>query len=432
MNYEETVEYIMGISKFTKKHTLDNTKQLLKELGSPEKKLKIIHVAGTNGKGSVCAYLASLLSQTERKVGLFTSPHLEDIRERIKINGEMISKEIFLEAFQSVEKIANKMEEQGYHYPNFFEFIFAMSLFVFRKEKVEYAVLETGLGGELDATNAVEKPVAAIITSISLDHTDILGDSIEKIAKAKAGIIKPHIPIIFDGNNETAARVIERKAEECLSPNLKITKDSVKISKITEKNIDFYFQSSYYCTSITVPFVAKYQVMNAALAIKALETLEISREISTEQLRSAIINVKWEGRMEQVLDGVILDGAHNEDGVKAFLETANELVKGRKLIILFSALKDKYYKKMIERIATGLSPECIIVTQISNERAASMNELETTFRKYTESEIIAERKIETAFSKALEKKGENGIVFAVGSLYMIGELKGVIRRYYHD
>lgn len=422
----------MGISKFTPKHTLDNTKQLLKELGSPEKKLKIIHVAGTNGKGSVCAYLSSVLLQTGRKVGLFTSPHLEDIRERIKINGEMISKETFLEAFHSVEKIAHKLKEKGYQYPNFFEFIFAMSLLVFRDEQVEYVVLETGLGGELDATNAVEKPIATIITSISLDHTDILGDSIEKIAKVKAGIIKPNIPIIFDGNNETAAKVIERIAKKCHSPSLKITKDSVKISKITEKNIDFYFRSSYYCTSITVPFVAKYQVMNAALAIKALEILEISREISTEKLKSAMLNVKWEGRMEQVLDGVILDGAHNEGGVKAFLETASELIKDRKLIILFSALKDKYYKEMIERITTNLSPDCIIVTQINNERAASINELETTFRRYTESAIIAERKIETAFSKALEKKGQNGIVFAVGSLYMIGELKSVIRRYYHD
>lgn len=422
----------MGIAKFTKSHTLENTKYLLRELGNPEKELKIIHVAGTNGKGSVCTYLASVLSQTGRTVGLFTSPHLEDIRERIKINGEMISKDIFTEAFRKVDAVAKTMEEKGYHYPNFFEFLFAMSLVVFREEQIEYAVIETGLGGELDATNAVKSPIATVITSISLDHTDVLGNTIEEIAKAKAGIIKPEIPVIYDGNNVTAGQVIEQRAKECHSPCLKITKDSVKISKITVKNIDFYYRSSYYCTSVTVPFVARYQVMNAAIAIKTLEALEIRNEISEKKLQDGILNVKWEGRMEQVMDGVILDGAHNEDGVNAFLETANELKQDRKVIILFSALKDKYYQTMIERIALELSPDTIVITEIENERATSLEVLETTFRKYTEKPIIAEEKIENAFSKALEEKGETGLVFAVGSLYMIGELKGVIRRYYYD
>lgn len=422
----------MGISKFTQSHTLENTKKLLKELGSPEKKLKVIHVAGTNGKGSVCAYLASVLSQTGRKIGLFTSPHLEDIRERIRINGDMISEEVFVKAFNKVEMVAQTMEQKGYHYPNFFEFLFAMSLVVFYDEQVEYAVLETGLGGELDATNAVEEPIATIITSISLDHTEVLGNTIQEIAEAKAGIIKPNIPIIYDGNNEVAARVIEKRAKGCHSPCFGITKNSVKNYKITEKNIDFYFSSSYYCTSVTVPFVARYQIMNAALAIKALENLEIREEISVKKLQQGILHVKWEGRMEQVLDGVILDGAHNEDGVNAFIETASEWKQNRKVTLLFSALKDKYYQTMIERISLELNPDSVIITQIQNDRAASIEELKQTFQKYTETQIVAEENIEKAFYKALKLKGDKGLVFAVGSLYMIGELKGVIRRYYYD
>lgn len=422
----------MGISKFTQKHTLENTKKLLKELGNPEKKLKIIHVAGTNGKGSVCAYLASVLAQTKRTVGLFTSPHLEDIRERIKINGEMISKETFLEVFKIVEDAAQRIEAKGYHYPNFFEFIFAMALVVFRKDRIEYAVLETGLGGEKDATNAVECPIATIITSIGFDHMDVLGNTIEEIANAKAGIIKSGIPVIYDGNNEAASLVIEKRAKEYKSPCFRIIKNSFNISKITEKNIDFYFDSRYYCTCITIPFVAKYQAMNAILAIKAIESLEIRREISTQMLQLGMKNVKWEGRMEQILNGVFLDGAHNEDGVQAFLETANELKKKRKTVLLFSALKDKYFEKMIQKIITGVSLDCIVITEIENDRAASLQELETIFRKYTETKIISEERIEKAFSKALEQKGETGLLFAVGSLYMIGELKGIIRRDYYD
>ena len=189
MNYREIVDYIEEIPKFTSK--------------------KVIHVAGTNGKGSVCAYLDSMLRAGGYKVGLFTSPHLVKINERFKINGEMISDERFVKAFEEVQKIIKKAQEDGLDHPSYFETLFLMGMVVFKEANVDYVVLETGLGGRLDATNTVDHPLACIITSISLDHVEYLGDTIGKIAGEKAGIIKPQVPVIYDGHQPEASEVIE-------------------------------------------------------------------------------------------------------------------------------------------------------------------------------------------------------------------------------
>ena len=196
MNYEEAVAYIEDIPRFTTKNSLDHTRECMRRLGHPQKKFRVIHVAGTNGKGSVCAYLDSMLRAGGYKVGLFTSPHLVKINERFKINGEMISDERFVKAFEEVQKIIKKAQEDGLDHPSYFETLFLMGMVVFKEADVDYVVLETGLGGRLDATNTVDHPLACIITSISLDHVEYLGDTIGKIAGEKAGIIKPQVPVI--------------------------------------------------------------------------------------------------------------------------------------------------------------------------------------------------------------------------------------------
>ena len=205
MNYKEIVDYIEEIPKFTSKNPLDHTKELLKRLGNPQNTMKVIHVAGTNGKGSVCAYLDSMLRNGGYHVGLFTSPHLVKINERFKIDGVMVTDEEFIKAFETVREIILQAQQDGLDHPSYFETLFLMCMVIFQKKQVDYVVLETGLGGRLDATNTVDRPLACIITSISKDHVEYLGNTIAEIAGEKAGIIKPGVPVIYDGKNPEAA-----------------------------------------------------------------------------------------------------------------------------------------------------------------------------------------------------------------------------------
>ena len=223
LNYKEIVDYIEEIPKFTTKNPLDHTKELLARLGNPQNQQKVIHVAGTNGKGSVCAYLDSMLRAGGYCVGLFTSPHLVKINERFKINGQMISDDTFVQAFEQIKRIIDEAVAEGLDHPSYFETLFLMGMVIFQKAGVDYVVLETGLGGRLDATNTVDQPLACIITSISLDHVEYLGDTIEKIAGEKAGIIKPKVPVIYDGHNAEAARVIKARAKALDSPSYALT-----------------------------------------------------------------------------------------------------------------------------------------------------------------------------------------------------------------
>ena len=217
MNYEEAVKYISDIPKFTKKNSLEHTKKFLLELNIDVNKMKVIHVAGTNGKGSVCAIISNVLVECKKRTGLFVSPHLVEMNERIRINNEQIDNEEFTNAFNRVKYAADRMCERGYSHPTFFEFLFLMGMWEFNKENVEYAVLETGLGGRLDATNSIDNPYLTIITSIGMDHMEYLGDTIDKIAGEKAGIIKTGVPVIYWGQDEKVSGVIEEKGRLCNS-----------------------------------------------------------------------------------------------------------------------------------------------------------------------------------------------------------------------
>ena len=212
--YEEIIDYIAGIPKFTTKHPLSHTKAFLERLGNPQNQFKVIHVAGSNGKGSVCACLANILKKSGKSTGLFTSPHLVDIEERFVIDGEQCTQEEFVQAVEQVQSVVEEMEKEGISHPSYFEYLFAVGMVIFQKRNVEYAVLETGLGGRLDATNVVEHPLLTIITSISLEHTEILGNTIAEIAGEKAGILKEQVPVVYDASNIEAAQVIEERGKQ--------------------------------------------------------------------------------------------------------------------------------------------------------------------------------------------------------------------------
>ena len=428
MNYREIVDYIEEIPKFTSKNPLDHTKALLKCLGDPQNQMQVIHVAGTNGKGSVCAYLDSMLRAGGYKVGLFTSPHLVKINERFKINGEMISDERFVKAFEEVQKIIKKAQEDGLDHPSYFETLFLMGMVVFKEANVDYVVLETGLGGRLDATNTVDHPLACIITSISLDHVEYLGDTIEKIAGEKAGIIKPGVPVIFDGNQEEAEKVIKNRAKELGCPYYEVKQASQKMTSYTPDGISFTYDSKIYGTiDLFIPFIAKYQMMNASLAVETMGVLKEVHKIEKETLKAGMEHTKWQGRMETVLPGVIVDGAHNEDGIAKFVETVRYFQDDYPITLLFTTVSDKDFKDMIQKICNGLHFSNVYVTEIWGSRKQSSTELAELFRENGCKQVYAEPDCEKAFELAYAKKGD-GLLFVVGSLYLVGEIKNYLKR----
>ncbi|MBR6477808.1 MAG: bifunctional folylpolyglutamate synthase/dihydrofolate synthase, partial [Lachnospiraceae bacterium] len=355
---------------------MDDTKAFLRRLGSPDKGFKIIHVAGTNGKGSVCAYLRYVLEEAGYGVCAFTSPHLVDVRERFLIRGEMVSKEEFLKAFLEVYdmipwEMLSKEEEfneegklpEGFYHPTFFEYLFFMAMLLFRDAKPDYVILETGLGGRLDATNSVSRKELSVITRISLDHMEYLGDTTEKIAGEKAGIIAKDAPVIYFDDDKKISAVFDKTAEKIGAKACPVSKKDYALVKFQNKNIDFSLSTSYYNDiNVTLHTAALYQMENAALAVRAIEELDQGRTISADQIRDGLAKTFWPGRMEEVLPNVFVDGAHNEDGVRAFLESVRADGWQGERILVFSAVKDKQYEKMLgEILDSGLFAELYLV-----------------------------------------------------------------------
>lgn len=428
MNYTEAVDYIETIPKFTVKHPPEHTRELLSRLGNPQEGIKIIHVAGTNGKGSVCAYLNAMLLAGGKKTGLFTSPHLVRINERFQINGEDVSDEQFLNAFLKVEKAAKEYEAEGEGHPSYFETLFLMGMLIFKEAGVEYLVMETGLGGRLDATNVVEKPLACIITSISRDHTEYLGDTLEAIAGEKAGIIKSGVPVIYDASQPGPASVIAAKAKEMGSPAWPMEPSFYEMKTQSREGITFTFAyPGGEKAELAIPYVAKYQMMNASLAFYMMHILQNVHDIPKNVLAEGLSKIKWPCRMEMAAPGVIIDGAHNEDGIAQFVSTAGYFAKENEITILFTAVADKHYHEMIGEICEGIHPSHVVATQIDGSRVVPAEVLAEDFRKAGCTDVCAEPEIGAAYEKALGKKG-SGMLFCVGSLYLAGELKAYLAK----
>ncbi len=441
MKIDETAEEYLGrIPMWTrKKNSLEDIRKFLCEMGEPDEGMKIFHVAGTNGKGAVCAFLQSVLRQAGYKVGTFTSPHLVEIRERFCINGEMAAEKFFEESYRAVRIVSQNMMEKGYCHPSYFEFLFYMAMDMFRKLEVDIVILETGLGGRLDTTNVIRHPLVSVITSISLDHTEYLGDTIEKIAWEKAGIIKKGIPVVFDGNDNRASQVIRTRAEELGSPFQEADMQGYEITGCKDKGYEVrFFRAGGDFIEVTVPTVAEYQVMNAFLSFKALEAAGLEKAdglpITQLQIKEGIARMYWPGRMEEVLPGVFLDGAHNPGGIQAFAKAAAGLCQGRKkrADLLFSSVSDKDHGKMIREIAEALPLDQAAVAHINSERGLETGVLLKEFQDACGCGVEGFQTVEEAVLYMLHKKDEGHLLFCVGSLYLMGEIKAVLRRNGYD
>lgn len=421
--YNEAVAYLLDIPKFKKNKDNMNLRRILEQMGNPDRDMKIIHVAGTNGKGSTCSFINSILISAGKSVGMFTSPHLVKINERIKINGKDISDEKFLEAFTNVKEIVDKVIEEGGEHPSFFEYIFLVGIKALSNAKVEYGIFEVGLGGRLDATNVIEKPEISIITSVSMDHMEILGESIEDIAKEKAGIIKKEVPVVYYGEQWEVDKIIRAKVEEIGTKGISVKNSDIKIVSKTNKAIDFCFANSYYKNEcFEIPFVVEYQTRNAALAITAVKLLE--RDITDDAIKTGLKNTVWSGRMELIAERTFIDGAHNYDGVLQFKEFVNELMEKEdsEAYILFSVVKEKEYYQMMNLIEEIDRCKGFLVAPVMNARAAAVEDMASYLRK-SGKEVHCFNALGEAYDYGQKLIKEKDYLFCVGSLYMVGEIK---------
>ena len=449
LNFEEAESYINETPRFTTKHTMEDTRAFLHSLGDPDRKMKIIHVAGTNGKGSVCAYLCSILKTAGYRVASFTSPHLLDIRERFVVDGEMISREdflrVFLQVYEALEWGALEQELSGSYHPSYFEYLFFMAMLFFAEKQPDFCILETGLGGRLDATNSVAHKELAVITRIGLDHTEYLGDTVEKIAGEKAGIMEKDAPVVCWDTNPEITAVFQEKAA-CLGIFAHfVSKKDYTFNKFVNKTIDFSLNTGYYgYISLTLHTIAAYQMENASLAVRAIEVLDQGRTITADQIQEGVRSCFWAGRMEEVLPEVYVDGAHNEDGIRAFLETVAQdgmtvlanseeyicqgrteyLSTGRSL--LFAAVKDKDCETMVERLAKSRLFDKIAIARLQTYRSSAPEFLEQLFSRCSCGNLSVYANVKEAFESLLSGCRPGERIYVAGSLYLAGEIKELI------
>lgn len=401
MKYEGVLSelYSLDVKKWTL--GLDRIEELLQKLGNPEKKLKCIHVAGTNGKGSVCAMISSILIDAGYKVGLYTSPHLKEFNERIRVNNKLISNKDIVKYYLKVKKcVANQ---------SFFEITTAMAFLYFAEKNVDFAVLEVGLGGRLDATN-VAMPLVSIITNIGLEHTKFLGNTIEKIAYEKSGIIKEAIPVVTAAEG-IALDTIKKISNKKNSKLITINKDSIKIKY--NKNI---FDFNGYKNIELKKLNGQFQALNAAIAIKSIDTIKNSYnlKINGDNVKKGLLNAKWRGRLEFIAKNVLVDCAHNPSGFR-ILASELKTLNYKNLIIILGFSNDKDIKAISEIINPMANK--IILTKSSNERAAEPEAIKKYFKN---SMIIKNPKEALKHAKKIAKKED--LVLIAGSIFFVGEL----------
>ncbi len=438
-DYESCVKYIDNIPLFSheknerNKSGNENLSFLMEELGNPHKSIKSIHIAGTNGKGSTASFIKCILNKMGYKTGIFTSPHLIDIRERIAIDGDLISKTDFVSAFCTVYKAEQMIVENGKSKLSYFEFLFAMAAVYYDIKKPDYVIYETGLGGRLDATNLLS-PVITVITSIGLDHMKYLGDTIEKIAAEKAGIIKEGVPVVYKTESQKADAVISKVAKNRRAEEINVAKTDYLIFDITDKTIDFALANDYYIYErLVLKKTALYQVDNAVLAIVACNVLLKDKGVIKEDIiKQALLDFYWPGRMESLYPNVIIDGAHNEDAIDMFNETVHDLYRDKKIEILFAVCEDKDYEPMIKKLCDGISISKVYVTKVDSYRTASPDHVAELFRnrldRNTSTDIMVDCDIKKIFKTALSEvlNKDDTMLFCVGSLYLVGSIKQIV------
>jgi dihydrofolate synthase/folylpolyglutamate synthase len=447
MSYSGTINYLYSLQKHGIKFGLDNISRLMASLDDPHKSFLSVHVAGTNGKGSVSAIIASILKSAGLKVGLFTSPHIVSFTERIRINGEEISEDEIIELADEIRYI---VEQHGDFSPTFFEVVTAMALLYFKREKIDIAVIEVGMGGRLDATNIIT-PEVSVITNISYDHMEFLGGALREIAHEKAGIIKRGIPIVTSYQETEAMKVIERKAIENDTDLYAYGRDFFAVLKREDfSGICFeYHNSQFTINDLVLPLMGEHQMQNASVAIKAaMIAMENcianppsppftkgriihSPSVSRRFIREGLKNVRWPGRLEIVKEDpvILIDGAHNPAASNALSRAVKGffLEKYKRIIIVLGIMGDKDAKGIMEPLLPLASE--IILTSPEYSRAASPEKLSGTAASLGFFNVRMALTVKDAIEMALKLAHDtpaSSLILVTGSFYTIGEAKEAI------
>ncbi len=426
-NYKKAIEYIYNLNKYGIKLGLKNITCLLSLFGNPHLKIKVIHVAGTNGKGSASAIIHSILKNAGYKVGLYTSPHLVSFQERMIINGEYIDPGEIINLLEKMKPAINKVAQtDGCQHPTFFEVITAMAFIYFYEKKVDFAVMEVGLGGRMDATNICQ-PLVSVITHIDFDHMDRLGNTLAEIAGEKGAIIKQNAPVVSAEQLPEAQDVIKKIAREKNAPLYiygKEVKANLNCSQLKGNYFD-YKGISNEIYNLFVPLAGDFQVENTSLAIATIELLKDKGFVITkDDIIKGVANSKWPGRFEIVREKplVILDGAHNPNGVKQFIKNLKRLIPNKKIIAVLGVFQDKDYAAIMKSIILQVNQ--VILTMADNPRATPTAVLAEVVRQYINDENIIETKdVATAINMAFQIAQEDDVICVTGSLYTVGEAK---------
>lgn len=420
MNYNEALEYIHGTKKFGWKLGLHNIGVLLELMGNPHKKLKYVHVAGTNGKGSTVTFISDILIAAGYKVGTYTSPYLERFTERMRINNEDIPEETLARITGFVKGKIALMLEKGENHPTEFEVVTAIAFQYYYESNCDVVVLEVGLGGRFDSTNIIDVPLAAVITTISFDHMEYLGNTLGEIAFEKAGIIKEGCDVVLYPQEPEAEKVFEAACKErkCKLQRVDFTQLNPGDFGVDGQEFDFGLYKG-----LKISLLGRHQLKNAAVALTAIKILRSKGyEISEEALRKGLLSAKWPGRLEVLSTKPVflVDGAHNIEGVRNLAENLKLYFPDKKATFIFGVLKDKDYMSMIEAIAP-LAKGFITITP-ENERAMSAKDLAIVLQPYCKN-VAASDTIEIAIEKSMSSATSEDIICAFGSLYYIGDVR---------
>ncbi len=435
MNYQESISWLESTSSFGIRPGLERISALLKELGNPETAYKVVHVTGTNGKGSVVAMVTSVLENATLKVGRFVSPHLIDYTERIYFGGKDISREDFAKAATIVKEAADRIREEGTEEATQFELLTAMAFWYFKEQKADYAVIEVGMGGLYDSTNVV-LPVVSVITNVAMDHTAYLGNTLQEIAHQKAGIIKEGIPVVTAAQH-VALKEIKKEAHDKKSRLYFYGRDfeidtrnrwkQGQVVVVKRKDMPKELEKSL----LYVPFVGTHQAVNAAVAVMALTiVMKQDKRINENDLREGLARAKWQGRFEiHEIDGktFVLDGAHNAAGAEALQEALQEQYPDKRRIFVFTSLNDKDTETVIQMLIR--KGDKVYACEAPTPRTRSTEEI---CRLIDQQKIAAEHVEEADVTKALAAASaeatDKDIVLVCGSLYILGDVLQWIRQ----
>lgn len=420
MNYREAVSWLENRNIPLGEFTLDNIKELLNIFHKPQDKLKIIHITGTNGKGSVASFIAGALRENAYKVGKFTSPYITNIREEIEINNEEISEEEFAKLATEVRVKVEELDEKKI-FVSGFEILTSISYIYFARNNLDFAVMEVGMGGRVDATNVMEKSIP-VFCHISLDHANILGDTIGKIAHEKGGIIKENSQVFSYPQDEDARAELKKLSKEKNSSFYEFSQDEVEMLSSNEEGNVFNFRDH---KNVEISLIGDHQALNASLALMVLDFLKKDYGLDEEKIKEGLKKAKNIGRTECLSKDplIIIDGSHNLDSIERIEESVKKF-KYKKLILGFSLLKDKDHDHILRKIEN--IADKIVLTEIDSDRHTDLKDLEAEFKKFSKKEIYPIKNREEAVEKTLSLAGEGDMILWCGSLYLIKDIRKII------